>query len=151
MPPRLLRRAAGVHPPRLLTRAAGVPPRILLAGEIVGAYASARRELGRAPLDAAVARMRSRGSAAGCAREQQAQSCEHLARAVVRTLALVPGDTRCLVRSLVLTRVLARRGIAAKLVIGTRSAPEFQAHAWVEHAGRPVLAPGAGFRRLLEL
>jgi hypothetical protein len=64
----------------------------------------------------------------------------------------MPGDTRCLARSLVLTRLLAGRGIQAKLVIGTRPAPDFLAHAWVEHAGDPVLAPGDGsFGRLVEL
>jgi hypothetical protein len=76
----------------------------------------------------------------------------HLGNAVARTLAVMPGDTRCLVRSLVLTRLLARRGIPASLVIGARAAPDFLAHAWVEHAGDPVLAPGDGsFGRLVEL
>jgi hypothetical protein len=64
----------------------------------------------------------------------------------------VPGDTRCLVRSLVLTRLLARRGIQAKLVIGASAGGEFLAHAWVEHDGYPVLNPGDGsFGRLVEL
>jgi hypothetical protein len=64
----------------------------------------------------------------------------------------VPGDTRCLARSLVLTRLLARRGIPAKLVIGARGGPDFLAHAWVEHSGEPVLSPGDGsFGRLVEL
>jgi Transglutaminase-like superfamily len=67
-------------------------------------------------------------------------------------LELVPGDTRCLARSLVLTRLLARRGIPAKLVIGIRADPEFLAHAWVECEGKPVLSPGDGsFARLVEL
>ena len=60
-----------------------------------------------------------------------------------RTLKLIPGDTRCLARSLVLTRLLARRGIPAKLVIGAQPAPDFRAHAWVECEGEPVLSPGA--------
>jgi transglutaminase superfamily protein len=72
--------------------------------------------------------------------------------AVARLLAYVPGDTRCLIRSLVLTRLLARRGIEAKLVIGARATPEFSAHAWVEHDGVPVLDPGdESFGRLVEL
>ena len=51
-----------------------------------------------------------------------------------------------------LTRLLARRGIPAKLVIGARSAPDFLAHAWVEYGGDPVLAAGDGsFGRLVEL
>jgi hypothetical protein len=56
------------------------------------------------------------------------------------------------VRSLVLTRLLAARGIEATLVIGARTDPEFLAHAWVEHHGEPVLSPGDGtFARLVEL
>jgi hypothetical protein len=52
----------------------------------------------------------------------------------------------------VLTRLLASRGIQAKLVIGARTTPEFLAHAWVEHDGRPVLDPGDdSFGRLVEL
>ena len=75
-----------------------------------------------------------------------------LAWVVSRTLRLMPGDTRCLARSLVLTRLLARRGIPAKLVIGARAAPNFLAHAWVEYDGQPVLSPGDGsFARLVEL
>jgi hypothetical protein len=71
---------------------------------------------------------------------------------VGRLLWYMPGDTRCLVRSLVLTRLLARRGIQAKLVIGARTTPEFLAHAWVEHDGSPVLDPGdESFGRLVEL
>jgi hypothetical protein len=67
-------------------------------------------------------------------------------------LKLLPGDTRCLVRSLVLTRLLARRGIACTLVIGARTAPTFLAHAWVEHGGHAVLDPGDGsFPRLAEI
>jgi hypothetical protein len=71
---------------------------------------------------------------------------------VTRLLSHVPGDTRCLARSLVVTRLLARRGVQAKLVIGARTEPEFLAHAWVEHDGEPVLDPGDGsFGRLVEL
>ena len=76
----------------------------------------------------------------------------HLGRAVYRTLRLLPTDSRCLVQSLVLSRMLAARGIPSTLVIGAHSRPEFEAHAWVEHDGRPVLPP-RGFldSRLVEL
>jgi Transglutaminase-like superfamily len=46
----------------------------------------------------------------------------------------------CLQRSLVLTRLLRRRGVAADLVIGCRPLP-FQSHAWVEVAGEAVGDP----------
>lgn len=127
--------------------------RARLAVEILAAYAQARRELRRAPIAEAVASLRAtqpapRGPAGGAALLE----ARRLGHAVTRLLAHVPGDTRCLARSLVLTRLLARRGIPAKLVIGARSAPEFLAHAWVEYGGDPVLAAGDGsFGRLVEL
>lgn len=83
---------------------------------------------------------------------RELEQARRLARATVRTLEHVPGDTRCLTRSLALTRVLARRGIDSRLVLGTATDPPFLAHAWVECAGVPVLDPGAGrFARLAEL
>jgi hypothetical protein len=129
--------------------------RLRLAVEILLAYAQARRALRVAPIADVVARLRSRAQpavrAAGPGVEMLDEA-RRLGRAVTRLLALVPGDTRCLARSLVLTRLLARRGIPAKLVIGARARPQFLAHAWVEHAGDPVLAPGDDtFGRLVEL
>ena len=143
--------------------------RLGLAGEIALAYVQARRRLRREPIATAVLKLRSdrlaqastaradrdggpeapsRADASGSAVERAAR----LGRAVVRMLSLLPGDTRCLVRSLVLTRLLARRGIPARLVIGARTAPAFLAHAWVECDGVAVLDPGDGsFARLVEL
>ncbi|HEX4838405.1 MAG TPA: lasso peptide biosynthesis B2 protein [Solirubrobacteraceae bacterium] len=128
--------------------------RVRLIAEILAAYAHARRALRRAPITAVVADLRGRAPAGLSASENRDALTEarRLGRAVARTLALVPGDTRCLARSLVLTRLLGRRGIAAQLVIGARSTPDFLAHAWVEHAGQAVLSPGDGsFVRLVEL
>ena len=72
--------------------------------------------------------------------------------AVTRVLRLMPGDSRCLSRSLVLTAMLARRGIRSAIVIGVRPAPGFGSHAWVEHSGRPLLDAGPReYRRLVEL
>lgn len=75
-----------------------------------------------------------------------------LGRVVNRTLRVLPTDARCLVQSLVLVRLLSVRGITNQIVIGAHSAPEFEAHAWVEHGGLPVL-PTQGFAdsRLIEL
>ena len=64
-----------------------------------------------------------------------------LGRAVERNLEKLPGDTRCLTRSLVLVRMLSRRGLTSTLVIGVRPAPSFGAHAWVEMRGRALLSP----------
>jgi hypothetical protein len=126
--------------------------RVRLAVEILTAYAQAKRALRRAPIEAAVATLRSQSPPPS---DDATGSLEHARRlgwAVTRLLSHVPGDTRCLARSLVLTRLLATRGIEAKLVIGARTEPEFLAHAWVEHEGSAVLDPGDGsFGRLVEL
>lgn len=55
-----------------------------------------------------------------------------LARAVRGTLAPLPTDTRCLVQSVVLAALLARRATEATVVIGVRPGQQFEAHAWVE-------------------
>lgn len=126
--------------------------RARLAVEILAAYVQARRALRRAPIESAVATLRSQSPSAAPATADSLAEALRLGRAVARLLVHVPGDTRCLARSLVLTRLLARRGIEAKLIIGARPEPEFLAHAWVEHAGAPVLDPGDdSFGRLVEL
>src|SRR5205085_8891121 len=112
----------------------------------------ARRALRRGPIDSAVASLRSIAEPTRAGGAVSLEEARQLGRAVARTLSLIPGDTRCMSRSLVLTRLLARRGIPAKLVIGARAAPDFLAHAWVECDGQPVLSPGDGsFGRLVEL
>jgi len=51
----------------------------------------------------------------------------------------VPGLNTCLSRSLLLRWLLRRRGIRCELRIGVRlHQGEFQAHAWVEHQGKPI-------------
>jgi Transglutaminase-like superfamily len=129
------------------------PERIWLAAEIVAAYAQARRALRRAPIDSAVAALRSEAQPIqGAGDPSTLREARRLGHAVTRTLSVMPGDTRCLARSLVLTRLLARRGVHAKLVIGARAVPDFLAHAWVEYDGQPVLDPGdESFGRLVEL
>ncbi|HSS43619.1 MAG TPA: lasso peptide biosynthesis B2 protein [Solirubrobacterales bacterium] len=123
-----------------------------LVAEIVVAYARARRELRRAPIEEVVGKLREGAPAAGGEGPAPLAEAQRLGHIVVRTLRFLPGDTRCLRRSLVLTQLLARRGISARLVIGARTAPDFLAHAWVEHDGTPVLSPeGDSFGRLVEL
>ncbi|HEY2054838.1 MAG TPA: lasso peptide biosynthesis B2 protein [Solirubrobacterales bacterium] len=138
-----------------LRRDRGLDPlgRVRLGGEIVLAYGAAVRELRRRPIEQVVTRLR-RGLAPGEAAHSPAALGEslRLGDIVVRVLRFLPGDTRCLRRSLVLLRLLSRRGIPARLVIAARSDPHFLAHAWLEYDGRPVLPPGdAGFGRLVEL
>jgi len=133
-------------------RSLGLRERVRLIGEIVVAYVRARRELRQAPIETAVAKLRGGGPTMERGGPEALEEAGRLGRIVVRTLAFLPGDTRCLRRSLVLTQLLARRGISGRLVIGARTAPDFLAHAWVEHEGIPVLDPeGDAFGRLVEL
>lgn len=119
-----------------------------LAVEIVLAYVRVAWLLRRRPLTDAVETLRSPRR-----RRPGEVDTPRLARAVTRTLWKLPGDTRCLRRSLVLIHLLARRDVAASLVIGVSSlGAEFGAHAWVERDGTPLLPAGsAADRRLVEI
>ena len=66
-----------------------------------------------------------------------------LARAASVTLARLPNDSRCMLRSLILVELLARRGVTATFVIGTSAVADFRAHAWVEVCGEALLPPGS--------
>jgi hypothetical protein len=130
--------------------------KLRLVGEILGVYAATRWRMPRGDIRDVAAAGR-----AVLARTPQLPPpsgqdswdvAYHLGRAVDRTLRVLPTDSRCLVQSLVLSRMLSARGIPSTLVIGAHSQPEFTAHAWVEHDGRPVLHPrGYQDSRLVEL
>ena len=123
--------------------------KLALASEIVTAYVRARWLLHRHDLPYVLAQLRAsprRG------RAEPTVADERLARAVRRTLGTLPADSRCLMQSLVLTRLLARRNRPAKLVIGVSPTGAFTAHAWVERDGVPLLPTGDDeFGRLAEL
>jgi hypothetical protein len=126
-----------------------------LAADVVVAYLRVRRRIRALPLPRLLALLR------GDVRDRRIPASENadehvralrVARAVLRVLPHLPGDTRCLTQSLVLTSLLARRGIGSTLVIAVTPADEFVAHAWVEHGGAPVLPPGGEeLGRLVEL
>ncbi len=64
------------------------------------------------------------------------------ARLVDAVTSCYPNAT-CLKKSLILLRVLRKRGIPAELRLGVRKVDEdFSAHAWIECAGRTLLAGG---------
>jgi hypothetical protein len=74
-----------------------------------------------------------------------------LSRAVSRGLRIGSWQPRCLIRGLVLYRLLRAQGDAAELVIGLPTRPTtHEAHAWVELAGRDV-GPAPGGAGYLEL
>jgi transglutaminase superfamily protein len=141
--------------PRMpIGRRLSLAERLSLVREVLVCYRNARKTLRSASIEPAVEALR--GSTPldpgrGSEREILGEAWR-LGRAVQLTLRLAPGDTRCLTRSLVLTQLLARRGIPSKLVIGARTKPSFLAHAWVEQAGQPVLPVGdESYGRLVEL
>jgi hypothetical protein len=125
--------------------------KLALAAEILVAYARARRLLKRRRLPEVAAAMRVAVATRPSHREGTYTVGLRLSMAVTRVLGALPQDPRCLTKALVLSALLARRGIAATLVIGVRPDP-FAAHAWVEHDGQPLLpAATAPFERLLEM
>ena len=113
--------------------------KLVLAAEVLAAYVSARRSLRRSGLRETLAQLR------GIQPTRQVvdpvADGRRLGRAVGRTLGALPADGRCLSQSLVLTRLLARRGVETQLVIAVRPGERLAAHAWVEHDGVPLLPP----------
>jgi Transglutaminase-like superfamily len=125
--------------------------RLGLVAEVLVTYVIVRWQVRRHDdLPQAVAALREerrRKYVAVIAREPRA-----LAAAAERVVARIPGDSRCLMRSLVVLAMLARRGVDARLVLAARPTPEFAAHAWVERDGDPLLPTrGYGDARLAEL
>ena len=118
--------------------------KLALGVEILSAYARVRWLLRRGGVPGAVESLRSvppSQSVRACRTRESELLGRRLGRAVVRMLGFLPTDSRCLVCSLVLTRLLARRGIPTALVIGVASEPAFAAHAWVETGDVPLLSP----------
>jgi hypothetical protein len=77
--------------------------------------------------------LRSAGASAPQAAERVARDVERAGR------EYSPYPVDCLVRSLVVVRLLRRRGIAAEFRLGVRTLTgRFEAHAWVEHGGVPL-------------
>lgn len=134
--------------PRLPLRA-----KAQLIAEVVRTYWTARRLMRREDLPAALAQLRDAGHDGPEPDLRRALiSGARLSRAVTGTLRTLPVDSRCLMQSLVLSALLARRGIPGRLVIGVQPGEAFGAHAWVEVHGRALLEPGGErFARLVDL
>jgi Transglutaminase-like superfamily len=141
----------------VVARQAGLSPatKAALVAEILAAYVRIRWSLWRSDLPSTLSVVRSTGRSAGSHSPRTPESQElglRLGRAVSRTLGRLPFDSRCLLRSLVLVSLLARRGLPASLVIGVVSEPRFTAHAWVESGDVPLLPTnGPSYRRLVRL
>lgn len=80
------------------------------------------------------------GAAEGTLRcEDRVTAAREAARLVHAAARLSPFPSTCLTRSIVLSRLLRRRGLAAEIRIGVRRGDgPFAAHAWVEVDGEPV-------------
>ncbi len=132
-------------PPALIRRLS-LGQKLRLSAEILGIYCRVRLRLVGTEFPTALAALRDAG-ASGDPPPQDALTYMRAARlawAVRRTLRLVPTDARCLMQSLVLTVLLARRRIDTRLLIGVQPGSDFKAHAWVEYCGRPLLPDSQG-------
>ncbi len=146
-------RAAALLAPVHVPPAAALGPvtRLRLVVEILGAYPRLWRLVRSNDLVAMVAQARlARPGRARVRPEESERVALRLGACVERVLAPLPTDSRCLITSLVVLRMLARRSIEARVVIGARTDSGFAAHAWVEHGARPILPVGQ-FTRLVEL
>lgn len=133
-------------------RRLGLDEKVRLAAEIVGLYVKTQVLLRRRRLPQVAAELRF-GQHSTCRNDHDAavRVGLRLARIVDRTLGMFPADSKCLVRSLVLLALLARRDIPASVVIGVQTDPSFHAHAWVESYGTPLTRGSSAFERLVEL
>jgi Transglutaminase-like superfamily len=129
--------------------------KLRLAAEILSAYGRVRWSLRREKLPRVVAALRDSGSgrASALPLPDAARDGQRLGAAVVRALSPIPSASRCLMRSLVLLDLLARRGAHGELVIAVQPSGQspLDAHAWVEVDGRPLLAPAPAYGRLITL
>jgi Transglutaminase-like superfamily len=118
-----------------------LPWKIALAAEVVTIYVRVRWLLWRTSLPSTIEALRSERCGNPPADPfTRFLISQRMTRAVVRTLPLIPAESRCLMRSLVLLGLLARRDIDATLFIGVKEGPAFGAHAWIESEGRILLS-----------
>jgi transglutaminase-like putative cysteine protease len=126
--------------------------KVRLATEIVRTYIRARWLLAWRDFPEALAEIRRSDNELREPDGDMFLVAHRLGKIVGRTLGALPADAKCLVRSLVLAAMLAKRGIFAKVVIGVQTQPVFKAHAWVECGGYEVLPSGGDhYERLTEL
>lgn len=121
-----------------------LPGKIVLLCLVWATAVQVRVELWRRPLPEVV-------SALAMPARRNRRPVTLLSRAVSRGLRIGGWHPRCLIRSLVLYRLLRAQGEPAELIIALpRHATSHEAHAWVELHGRDVgpLPGGAGYQEL---
>ncbi len=135
--------------PRDAERPTSLRAKTSLVVEILATHRRARRLLRTKQLAAAVDEL-TEGRPRRPADKRDRVTAMRLERAITHTLKLPGVDSRCLMQSLVLQSLLAQRGIESILAVGARQAPDFAAHAWVEHEGTP-LQSDTGYLPLVRL
>jgi len=118
--------------------------KLRLLARIWALAAATQVDLWRRPLPVVVATLEPLGT-------RPALPLRTMARGIHRGLRVGPWRPRCLLRSLVLFRLLREQGQPAVLVIGlAHEARTSDAHAWVELDGRDIGPPpgGAGYEEL---
>lgn len=114
-----------------------------LALEVLAAYPQARRAGRNQDLRAGLTALRDTRVPVQPSLDPAAIAVgRRLGRAVARTLGPLPVDSRCLTQSLVLIRLLARRGLHGSVVIAAKPGSDLVAHAWVEMDGQELLHSG---------
>jgi Transglutaminase-like superfamily len=133
----------------LSPRPLSAPRKAQLVGEVLVTYLRVRLLMRRGDVRVAAGKLRA-GAAAEVEPGTAHAIATRLTRAIISTLEPLPADSRCLMRSLVLMRMLARRGVSSQVVIGVSPGESFAAHAWVEHDGRALL-PDLGLEPLTKV
>lgn len=149
MPPAFVRRA--VRPRRLPPHRAGLVDRLSLTFEVLVSYVELLALLRREDVRTMVASARAVPAhpIGPLDALQERRLAVRIGRLVDRVLSKLPSDKRCLIKSLVVVRMLSHRGIDVRVVIGVQTDDNgFRAHAWVEHNELPVL-PRADYEPLL--
>lgn len=84
--------------------------------------------------------------------DEQSTCVNRVTWAVYAASRYLPGAQTCLVQALATQRLLVRRGVSARLLIGLRRASNgvFEGHAWVESDGQIVMGK-AGHQRFVPL
>jgi hypothetical protein len=119
-------------------------PKLLLAVEVVAVYAWVRWLLRSNDTPATAARLRRPPRRTRVTGAEPAEYGRHLAWATVRVLHRLPVDSRCLLQSLVLARLMTVRALDYAIVFSVGREETFEAHCWVEAGGVALLEPGGG-------
>jgi len=129
------------------TADSGRPARLIDVAEVATLVLAARRTVRRKALPRAFSKLSNvRADRSGRARRR-----DDLVRRFVAARRLIPVAPNCLYDSLALRRYLARRDVAADLVIGVKLHP-FGAHCWLQEGAtvlNDALGGASGFKPVL--